>query len=280
MNESNWQHFRSALAGGLIAALLMSAPAVTAAVGNAVEIGQVNWGNATTTLKGPSPGTLRLVNTTAGEEALQLVVESGPALRVNTRNRIPRLNADMLDGKHRSWFLAATGKAADSEMLDGRDSTEFLGATAQAADSDTVDGLHANQLVRVGYGRTNNAVQADGAAVTATITAPVPGLLVMSGAIDADGGRRDRYICRLKVDGSVVTGTKMESLVDGGEGSAEPPIAINDSENCATTGVQAVAAGAHTVTLDILNHNSLDFRGASVWALYVPFDGTGAAGGP
>ena len=49
----------------------------------------------------------------------------------------------------------------------------------------------------------------------------------------------------------------------------------NSEENCSTTGVQQVTAGSHTVTLTIINRATAGFSRATVWALYVPFDGQG-----
>jgi len=137
--------------------------------------------------------------------------------------------------------------------------------------ADRVDGLHAAELVRVGYGSTADAADTNGAAATATITAPRPGLLVMSGTIEASGIPSDGYFCRLKVDGTEVTGTVMASTL----GSAGGDHTNNADENCATTGVYPVDAGQHTVTFHISSQNTAFFGGASVWALYVPFDGTG-----
>lgn len=49
----------------------------------------------------------------------------------------------------------------------------------------------------------------------------------------------------------------------------------NSRENCPTTGVHQVTSGTHTFALTIIGRESVFFNGASVWALFVPFDGEG-----
>ena len=137
--------------------------------------------------------------------------------------------------------------------------------------ADEVDGRHARDLIRVAYDSTDDAADANGAAATVTIEAPRRGLLVMSGGIDAAGGLYNAYYCRLKVDGILVAGTEMVSTVN----DAGLDHTSNNSENCFTTGVQPVAAGSYEVTLDIYLWTTATFSDASLWAMYVPFDGTG-----
>ncbi len=50
----------------------------------------------------------------------------------------------------------------------------------------------------------------------------------------------------------------------------------NAEENCSTTGVQQVTGGSNlVVVLTISNRDTVLFNDATVWALYVPFDGQG-----
>jgi hypothetical protein len=49
----------------------------------------------------------------------------------------------------------------------------------------------------------------------------------------------------------------------------------NSRENCSTTGVHQVTAGTHTFALTIRQWHTVFFSKASVWALFVPFDGEG-----
>ena len=143
--------------------------------------------------------------------------------------------------------------------------------------ADRVDGKHANQLIRAAFGATDDAADSDGDAVTATITAPAAGILVMSGSIEAFAASAvDLYTCILTVGGSVVEGTRRDSVVHW----AGTDHTTNDEENCATDGAQVVAAGTHTVALNINNQDTVQFGAASVWVIWVPFDGTGAVPTP
>ena len=122
MKGFDWGHFRSAFAGLLVGALLLSAPAVSAAIGDAVRAGQQTNANATTTVKGNSPATLKLVNTRPNEEALRLHVKPGsPPMWVSSTAKVPRLNADRLDGNHANALIRADACGKD----DGLHSADF-----------------------------------------------------------------------------------------------------------------------------------------------------------
>jgi len=148
-------------------------------------------------------------------------------------------------------------------------------ATAVNADNATnagkVDGLSANQLLRVAFDSTDNASEFNGDVLSATITAPQAGWLILSGSINAVGTTNDLYNCLLTVDNWLVDGTLRASLVNT-EGGTHTN---NSQENCSTTGVHQVTAGTHTFALTISQWDTAFFGGASVWALFVPFDGNG-----
>jgi hypothetical protein len=221
-------YFLAALAGGVVAALLLSVIPAVAASGDRLVLGAQNRSGRSTWLTSRGTSVLKL-NNTGGNPALDLRVERGvPPLQVNSTKRVVDLNADRIDG------------------LDARD------------------------LIRVGYDSTDEVDDANGAAATVTISAPRRGLLVMSGTIDAAGNSHDLYICRLMVDGYLVIGTEMQSVVHAAGGTT-----INNSENCSTTGVQPVAAGSHQVTFDIVGWDAAVLHDASLWAMYVPFDHNG-----
>lgn len=76
---------------------------------------------------------LRVYNKGTGT-ALQLLVEdaSKPPMTVNSSVRVPKLNADKLDGRDATDFLGTGQKAADSDKLDSLDSTDLQRANAQA----------------------------------------------------------------------------------------------------------------------------------------------------
>ena len=148
-------------------------------------------------------------------------------------------------------------------------------ATAvNATNADNVDGFSANEMMRVAFDSTNDAPDANGNAVLAFIAVPKAGWLILSGSIDglnAIGQSFDEYTCSLAVYGAFVTNTDRDSIVHAPGGTQTN----NGQENCSTTGVQQVTAGAHTIALTIGNRNTAIFREASVWGLYVPFDGFG-----
>ena len=98
-------------------------------------------------------------------------------------------------------------------------------------------------------------------AVTASITAPQAGFLVISGSLEASGASDD-FGCRLSVDTTAIpTSDRNTSL---------PSLAI-----CSTDGMVPVAAGTHTVALVTFGWDSAAFGNATVWVIYVPFGATG-----
>lgn len=60
------------------------------------------------------------------------------------------LDADLLDGKSASDFLASAAKAADADKLDGKDGSDFLGATASAGGD--LDGSYPSPALRAPEG--------------------------------------------------------------------------------------------------------------------------------
>jgi hypothetical protein len=70
--------------------------ATFAATGDSLILGHVNQANATTVLTKHGPGpALRLNSAGPGS----------PALAVNSKHKVPKLNADMVDGKHANALL-------------------------------------------------------------------------------------------------------------------------------------------------------------------------------
>lgn len=72
-----------------------------------------------------APGVLG--SNSAGGPGLESIVSSNSVapLKVNSSAQVANLNASLLGGHGSSFFLPATGTAADSDKLDGRDSTGF-----------------------------------------------------------------------------------------------------------------------------------------------------------
>jgi hypothetical protein len=162
---------------------------------------------------------------------------------------------------HDASYLAIGGTAADSQLLDGLDSTDFLGATAQAADSAKLAGLTPGELVRTASGTVADAPDADGEAVTATITAPGTGFLVIHGSLQATG-TADDYGCKLTVD--------TVDVASSSRSTNHQSLSI-----CSTDGVVTVAAGTYDVALVTFDRTDVSFTEATVWAIFVPFGGDG-----
>jgi hypothetical protein len=52
---------------------------------------------------------------------------------------------------------------------------------------------------------------------------------------------------------------------------------VNGHEDCTTTGAAVVTAGTHTIDFEVfIVPATTSLGGASMWAQWVPFDGTGA----
>ena len=147
---------------------------------------------------------------------------------------------------------------------------------ATAVDADQVDGYSANEMTRVAYFSTDNAADSNGIAVATSITIPKDGWLILNGSIDgaafAFGAPNDEYNCSLTVNGAIVEGTDRASNINAPGGTHTN----NGQENCSTTGVHPVTGGTTVnIALEITHRTTVEFRAASVWALYVPFDGQG-----
>lgn len=187
-------------------------------------------------------------------------------------------DSGLLDGMDSTDFLGATATAADSDLLDGQDSTAFLGATDQAADADTVDGVDANGLTRVAFAATNDAglTGTSGTAASGSITAPAAGWLVLSASANVQNVAVEAEIfdCSIYVAGTEVSESVRQIELNGD--NTEPS---NREENCATDAVVQVAAGTHTFSLRVdavTGSSQTTIDETVVWAMFVPFDGTGA----
>lgn len=86
------------IAGGLTALVVGSGTAYAATGGNFI-LGKSNSAGATTVLSNPN-GTALSLNSKAGT----------PPLKVNRTAKVPKLNADLVDGKHATAFALAAGR--------------------------------------------------------------------------------------------------------------------------------------------------------------------------
>jgi len=184
------------------------------------------------------------------------------------------IDADTLDGKDSTAFLGRTAKAADSDKLDGKDSTAFLGRTAKAADSDKLDGKDSSAFLAANLGGrawgavSDNLVDENGPVLTAQITSPARGMVILGGNVDITATTgEDKLVCRLAIDGTVLAGTQMFLSVINAPGS--------DEAICSTSGIAVVPSGTFTLTLDITDLETAQLWGGTLWAQWVPFDGEG-----
>ncbi len=172
------------------------------------------------------------------------------ATAVKAVNADSAVNADMAD---------------DADRLDGKPSGAFMTKNVYDSDKDgVVDGLP-----RAAFNSTRDAPNGAPFTLSTTITAPARGILILSGTIEATNvDAVDTYSCRLQIDDKTVAGTVMWSRMNQ---------STNEDEDCTTTGAAAVDAGTYTIDLEVLGVGALtDLGDASVWALWVPLDGTGA----
>ncbi len=178
------------------------------------------------------------------------------------------------DNLTRGEMAVLMKRLSENKIVDAATAVNADNATnaTNATNAGKVDGFSANQLLRVASGSTEDAPDDNGFAVSATITAPKAGWLILSGSINGSGATDDIYECSLKVDLVTVAGSFRTSVVDS---AGFPTHTDNSSENCSTTGVQQVTAGTHTFALAIRDRHTVNFSSASVWALFVPFDGEG-----
>lgn len=235
--------YRQGLVGGLLAVLLTSAlPAVAAQVGDALQLGKGNQVDARTTLVGNDPS-----------QSLRIFNNdpSGEALRLHVEPGNPPMVVNS-------------------------------GRRVARLNADRVDNYQANQLIRAAFGTTYNADDDGGSVVTATISAPRAGILIMSGSVDgfAHVSRpTTQYYCMLTIGGFIVPGSYMSSTVsNAGAGHTN-----NASEDCTTNSAKVVEAGTHEVSLTVLYDLNLEtetpmtaiLSEAAVWVIWVPFDGSG-----
>lgn len=257
------------LAGVLVGAMLITALPAGGATGDNMVLGADNSANQATKLVSTGYTSLKLRNNAANPPLMLVAAPGTPPLGVNSNTKVANLNADLLDG----W--SAENLASKKHDHDGRYSrrvhehdTRYININETAADSALLNGYAADDLIRADYDATYNLDDGNGAAETVTIEAPRSGLLIMSGAIEAGANERDVLSCKLRVDGSYVSGSTSAFTVDQGH-----------FDSCATVGAKPVGAGSHDVTLDISGWHSAFLQNASLWVIFVPFDGGGSATG-
>lgn len=112
----------------LLAVVLGAATTANAAVGDPLELGEINAANKITGLVGASDGVLLSITNDGSGSALRLRVKPGraPVIVNPEAGTATGLSADELDGKDSAAFLGKGDKAFNSDRLDGLDSFDFL----------------------------------------------------------------------------------------------------------------------------------------------------------
>jgi hypothetical protein len=254
------KHFTSSLTGVLVGALLVAAlPAIAASVGDPFALGEVNDLDERTDLKGEAKGANLQIKNTGNSSALAAKADRQAIVAKATDGPVA--------------VNAKADRVAVKIKVDPGQAPIKVNATAGTAtnlSADAVDGYDANQLIRAAHAELEGLAEVpdgDGEKLSVTITAPVGGMLIATGNLDATyNGSEDRYNCSLTLDGIVVDGTAMTSSISGTE---------NSEEDCTTTGAIDVAAGTYDVGL-VASSVLASFGTAALWVIFVPFDGSGA----
>ena len=146
------------------------------------------------------------------------------------------------------------------------------------ANATTVDFWDANELTRAAYASDTSFIDGDAAAsgsLTATLTAPAPGWLLIDSHVElynetSDG--HDDIHCQLEVNNTLVpaSGVWIDTQYSGG-GALD-----NDDAECAPSGGYEVCGGTQNVELFVsgLGVDANAFN-ATVTVQYVPFNGAG-----
>lgn len=130
-----WMARVTTVVGGLAIMLAMVLGMATMALGadgDFFKVGRINVAESVS----------KLIKSGAGP-ALELQVDSGPPMKVNSQAKVAKLNSDRLDGVDSTGFYASGSKVADSAHADQANSA----TNAQnAANADNLDGKDSTAL--------------------------------------------------------------------------------------------------------------------------------------
>lgn len=141
-------------------------------------------------------------------------------------------------------------------------------AQNRVVDAGELNGLPASSLApRAAFDCTAQGCSGD-QGDQVVIIAPAPGVLLMSGAVHAFNTIvSDQIECLFTIEGEEVPGTYMYESFEAG-----------DEVECTTTGAAVVDAGTYEVNFVISGENTehpTSTNQSSMWALWIPFDGSG-----
>lgn len=126
-----------------------------------------------------------------------------------------------------------------------------------------------NLSPRAAFDSSTNLPDVGGTALTATITAPVGGFLIINASVYVQrfDAATNFVVCAVEIDGTTLSGSFMVVDVGGSD---------DISETCGTGGAEIVEAGVHTINLEILSLAAgTILSGGFLTVLFVPFDANG-----
>lgn len=148
-------------------------------------------------------------------------------------------------------------------------------ATNQVVDAASVEGFTVAELSpRAAFASSGNLPDQNGAALTATITAPVNGILIINASVNVlrNIASPAGVFCSIDIDEGQVAGSLMGVLVSQGDATFEP---------CGTGGAAVVPPGVHTIDFDIAGLSTNTFLDDGfLTVLFVPFDAEGQTPSP
>lgn len=284
VSKAMWVGRTTAAVIGLAIALAIvfgvATMALAAVPGDPFKLGKVNSINRLSTLVGTATSPMLRVQNKGTGTALDLRVQQGkPPLTTNSTGRVPRLNADMVDGKHASAFLPAAGKAADSDKLDGKSEEDFYAAGSKVADSDKLDGISSDELARSGRGFYSNlwSTVTFTSRTSATVNAPADGFVVVNGTVILNTSSSTCNPCHAHAHIFNTTNNQksLDQLATIGNGTSS-----THRDVMPMTWVFPVNAGDNTFELrtGVYPSNApISFYNPTLTALYVPYGANGTS---
>ncbi len=243
--------------------------------GNAFAVAQTGSGNAANGIRGDASQGTGGVFTSSSNNALFATAASA--------NRFAMV-AVSNGGAGTGGALFADGNA--NPALDIQTNTNVppmtVNSTTNVANlnSDLVDGYHASSLNRIAYASDDSTVDGDAASagrITATITAPARGYIIVSGSayiFNETGNGADDALCYLQVNNSTLAGSTrwVDTDYTGAAGG------LMDEVSCATNGgFQVCNTGAYTIDMEFSSIGTdLNVLDSSLVAEFVPFNGAGS----
>jgi hypothetical protein len=251
---------RSAIVGGFIAGLVMTAlPALSASVGDPLQLGVVNVLDARTDLKGKAKGAnVQVKNTGQGSavvakakrQAIKAKATAGP-VGINVKADRVGVKIRVDDGFAPIKVNAGAGTATNlsADRLDGLDSSDFVRAEGLLA-------VHAS-------GEQTEGLSPGGVVVRAVaLTAPSDGTVIaMSSAVTTQSVGGDGTTCSL-TDGVDVDFTHAQGWTNG----------VGDRANLAGTRGFDVSAGQH-LTVNLVCRDTAGIgtvQDSAITAIFIP----------